>query len=192
MNFFGYTYGLSPDEYKNGYAAAAKESGAWGLTPDHLGLRVKFSAVGWTPSGVLFNGGASNLTSIGNSDITQMSITYDGGSIDYSFPTNFRYGAVPTVYAPGEILPLSGGADVKIKAPHYGEDWFFLDFLVPTAYLNEDRYFIYDPDVTVCTGPLCAGQSGVCPAGCVRDTPGRRQLLFAATPGCPPGCVRAL
>ena len=111
MNFFGYTYGTSPDEYKNGYAAAAKKSGAWGLTPDHLGLRVNLSAVGWTPSGVLFNGGASNLTSIGNSDITQMSITYDGGSIDYSFPTNFRHGAVPNVYSQGEILPLSGGAD---------------------------------------------------------------------------------
>ena len=158
LSFFGYTYG---ENYTSEYASHATESGSWKVTPDHLGLRVKLTLV--SPSGdpdpiVTFNNGQYSETTISNNDVTQMSIRYsDDRSIDYTFPTNFRYGTVSGKVG-GDALDVEGGSNVKIKAHHFSSssNLFYLDFLVPIgdAKLNtKEQYFIYDPDVTSSTVP---------------------------------------
>lgn len=116
---------------------------------DHIGVRMKLTAVGFKVEGLKVNGADYAEANVAN-DVTKMAIAHGDGELALKFPLKYNYGSTASA-AVGTTLPVAGTKNVKIRV--HGADktagTVFIDYLFEHADLNaKDKYFMYDPSIT--------------------------------------------
>jgi len=140
FNVFGYTYESSAGQFASG-VATAQASGHLPSSTTHLAVRQQVSAVGFRVTEVRLNGGAHTLSTLGNTDVTDLALATPAGTINYSFPLRYNYGT---------LGGQDGASDyIKIKVSAVDETALYIDYLLPFASVSSsDRWWLYDPDIT--------------------------------------------
>lgn len=116
---------------------------------DHIGVRMKLTAVGFKVEGLKVNGADYAEANVAN-DVTKMTIAHGDGELALEFPLKYNYGSAASAEV-GTTLPVAGTKTVKIRV--HGADkaagTVLIDYLFEYADLNaKDKYFMYDPSIT--------------------------------------------
>ena len=139
FSIFGYTFEKSAGLYAAGLAAAVA-SGRMPNPLTHLAVRTKIETVGFEAN--LTINGVYTLDTIGNRDVTSITMVSPGGVTNIAFPTSFNYGKL------GDSSS-DGSGTILIRASRASQSGAFLDYLIPISAVNQaDQWFVYDPDVT--------------------------------------------
>lgn len=117
---------------------------------DHIGIRMKLTAVGFKVEGLKVNGADYAEANV-NKDVTKMAIAHGNGELALDFPLKYNYGSTAGALTDGTKLPVAGTKNVKIRV--HGADkaagTVFIDYLFDSADLAaKDKYFMYDPTIT--------------------------------------------
>lgn len=117
---------------------------------DHIGVRMKLTAVGFKVTGLKVNGAAYDENYV-DKDVTTMSITHRQGELALDFPLKYNYGSTAGATTDGTTLPVNGTKNVKIRVhgANQATSTVFIDYLFESADLaTKDKYFMYDPSIT--------------------------------------------
>jgi len=112
-----------------------------------MGFRMKLQAKGIAFDKVTLNGG-TDITKIGETDVTSIVIANADTELKYTFPKDFNYGVASTFDELGD-KGLKTGA-IKVVVSMEGADALNIDYLFPMDKIGTDgdQYFVYDPEVT--------------------------------------------
>lgn len=132
---------------------------------DHLGVRVKVQAVGFSLDSLLVNGAPYSDDNV-NVQVESIGLGSRDG-VGYSFPQKYNIGSVVNAVE-NDALPVTGASkniQIRVTKPSATDDYFYVDYLFETASIDADTYFIYDPTITAGAGPVDSSASSVGPLG---------------------------
>jgi hypothetical protein len=150
FSIFGYMTG---DDYP-----PTAGQGGFPADYDHLGFRMKLSAVGFKISDIKINGRAYDKKRIGD-DVTKLELMHGDGGIKIEFPKKYNRGPTAGADATGDkVMTVSETKDVKIHVhgANEAEQFVWIDYLFETAGQTKGMYFMYDPDVSEVAAPASA------------------------------------
>ncbi len=112
---------------------------------DHVAVRMKFEAVGFT--NIMVNSREFDPAKT-NEDIQRIEFLRDEGeSMRIEFPKNYNVGTKHDK-TDGTTMPLDATKQVKIKVSSAAENSLYIDYLFETASIARGKYFMYDPTVS--------------------------------------------
>lgn len=141
FSVFGYTSGSQyADDVKPGV-------NDFPVGMDHVGVRMKLSAVGFKLNELKVNGRSYDESKT-NEDVTKFTIVHDDGELTATFPQKYNYGSNANAQDDGTLIPVTGTKNVKIRM--HGADaaaqTVFVDYLFDRSDLSTaQKYFMYDP-----------------------------------------------
>lgn len=145
FSIYGYTAGPNYD------TKVVSGQNGFPLGMDHLCVRAKLSAVGFTVNDVKVNGNAYSDDLASTVDVSDLSLCHASGCIDIKFPKEYNIGSSSQFEArPNDLGTVNATKEVKIRV--HGADAvkkeIFIDYCFETATLKGGTYFIYDPTVS--------------------------------------------
>ena len=139
-------FSIFSSSFGSSYATALAASVAKGTT--HFGVRMQLTAINFDPVKVSFNSGTHTLSTLGNIDVSDVSLQTPNGTIGFDFPSTYNHGPMAAALKDGAMMPVDGSGSVKIKVSWCCKNSIFGDYLFDVKHAAAaDRYLLYDPDV---------------------------------------------
>jgi len=137
---------------------------------NHYGFRAKMTINGFDVSTLKVNGRSYDENKV-NDEVTSIEIGNIGKDerLHFEFPKKYNLGSTVGAVADGVTMAtVIETKDMSIRvsglgkdASNNGADIFFIDYIFKIEGIQNNRYFIYDPDVTAITGAAFGESSSV-------------------------------